>query len=345
MLINCPRCGFQQPKDKYCAQCGVDMESYRPAAPPLWKRVFGNPLIQLSVLVVVAAAVSVTLYQKGQQNLERRVSYLKSSVQIQSSHNTPSTEASNLEETKEPTTPATEQASQLPDSDASDGSITATKVTAAGAATSPSPTKEAATAGAGKEARNLAKVGAAHLTVYYAEVGRNTLGNIFSDSRGTGQFMNFNDYSAGILPNISRLLKAPQILVLHKEERSLDGAKTLQWFYGIKDRRDPRVEIGLTTFFEINEMEGNNLRGNIEIQRTWKEMGSSGFEIQRKSFPAIFEIGNDSGFFLSGVMPTQSNLENEQELTAIDVYKILRSPRFRDGNSEFVIFVEFTKGN
>ncbi len=43
MLINCPRCGFQQPKDKYCAQCGVDMETFKPASPPALKRFFETP--------------------------------------------------------------------------------------------------------------------------------------------------------------------------------------------------------------------------------------------------------------------------------------------------------------
>ncbi|XGC80276.1 hypothetical protein ACES2L_13170 [Bdellovibrio bacteriovorus] len=317
------------------------METYRPAAPPAWKKFFGNPLVQLSLLALVAGGVSITLYQKGQQSLERRVSYLKSPVQInQVSQNLPPAEVSELEELPS----ASDQASQNPDTDASDGTITATKVTAA--APAGKPDTAALDGGAVKDGRAVARTSGPRLVVYYAEVGRGTLNRIVNDSRSTGQYMNFNDYSAGILPNLSRALSSPQILILHKEERTVDNAKTLQWSYGLKDRRDPNVEIGLTTFFEINEMEGNNLRGNMEIQRTWREMNpSGGFEIQRKSFPAIFEIGNDSGFFMAGVMPTQSNLENEQELTTIDIYKILRSPRFREGNSEFVIFVEFAKGN
>jgi len=44
-------------------------------------------------------------------------------------------------------------------------------------------------------------------------------------------------------------------------------------------------------------------------------------------------------------MPTQSLLENEDELLSIDVYKILRSSQFKSGDSDFVIFVEFAKTN
>nr|WP_295899018.1 hypothetical protein [uncultured Bdellovibrio sp.] len=323
------------------------MENFKPATPPAWKRIVGNPLVQLSVLVIVAGGVGITLYQKGQQNLERRVSYLKSTVQINSTNNSALADIAESAPAEE--TPTADQASQTPEppQDGADGVVTAYKVAAPNVAPTagPSPTS-AALDDKNKDTRSLAKTGSPHLVVYYAEVSRGSLNGLYAASRSTGQFMNFNDYSAGIVPSIRRSLSAAQTKILHKEDRPLDNSKTLQWSYGLKDRRDPSVEIGLTTFFELSEMDNNNLRGNLEIQRTWKEPSASGtLEIQRKSFPAIFEIGGDTGFFMAGVLPPQSNLENEDELTAIDVFKILRSPQFRSGDSELVIFVEFEKGN
>ncbi|WP_415063290.1 hypothetical protein [Bdellovibrio sp.] len=347
MLINCPRCGFQQPKDKYCAQCGVDIENFKPATPPAWKKFFGNPLIQLSLLVIIASGAGITLYQKGQQNLERRVSYLKSTVQINASTGNPAANFAEASATHEE--PTTDQASQVAppaDADAADGVVTAYKVTPPTAAAAPSPTATPV-GDKTKDTKNLTKAGTPHLVFYYAEVGRGSLNSFISASRNTGQFMSFNDYSAGILPGINKALSAPQVKILHKEEHSLTDAKAAaQWFYGIKDSRDPSREIGHTSVFEVNEMDANNLRGNFEVLRSWREPTSAGtFEIQRKSFPAIFEIGGDTGFFMAGVMPAQSNLENEDELVSYDIYKILRSPQFRAGDSDFVIFIEFEKGN
>lgn len=341
MLINCPRCGFQQPKDKYCAQCGVDMESFKPAAPPAWKTFFGSPITQLTLLILIASAVGMTLYQKGQQNLERRVTYLKSTVQINSS---PSDSLQALSQNSVSMDPAAEEPPPPTDT-AADGVVTAYKVEAPAANPAASAPSQPSTDDK-KDTRTLAKNGAPTLVVVYAEVPRTSLNGLYAASRSTGQFMNFNDYSAGIVPSIRRSLSDPQVKVLHKEVRPLDKSKTLQWSYGLKDRQDPSVEIGLTTFFELNDLDGANLRGNLEIQRTWKEQGTSGsLEIQRKSFPAIFEIGGDTGFFMSGVLPPQSHLENDDELTAIDVFKVLRSPQFRAGESELVIFIEFTKDN
>lgn len=326
MLIKCPRCGFQQPKDKYCAQCGVDMETFKPKVPPAWKRILGSPLLQLSLLILVAGAVGTLLYSKGQQRLERRVRPLTSSLQVSSSKNDPAflddnnTSPTEGEETNTPT--ATPQA---------DGSLNAYKV-------APGSQPPAAT--------ESPHAGNPQVIVYYAEIGRDALISLFVASRNSGQFMEFSDYSAGLVPSLSKILSNPQIKVLHKEVKSLESAKTLQWFYGIKDPKDQSLELGMTTFLGVNEIENGALRGNIEIQRSWREpLTSGGFENQKKSFPAEFEIDTDSGFFISGVMPRRSYLDNDQELSNIDVYKVLSSTQFRSGESHFVIFLDFENGN
>lgn len=335
MLIKCPRCGFQQPLDKYCAQCGVDIETFKPPTAPFFKKFFGSLLVQLSLLLITAALVGTYIYQKGQGSLQQKVSSLRSSLQINSSELNPPPPPPPMypEVADDQTSPPT---SEELASRAVPGAKTLTKAVGA----------TGANAAVGNEA-SATKISGAHLAVYYAEVDHGTLNGIFEASQNTGQFMNFKDYTAGILPNIGKRLSNANIKVLHKEDRILDSSKTLQWFYGLKDRRNPAVEIGLTTFFELSEMDSNILRGNLEIQRTWREASatSGGFEIQRKSFPAIFEIGGGTGFFISGVMPLQSNLENDDELTSIDIYKILHSARFRSGDSDFVIFVDFTKNN
>jgi hypothetical protein len=57
MMVNCPKCNLLQPKDQYCANCGVNMETWQPPAKPLWKKVLGNWMVQLSLLFVVIFAI------------------------------------------------------------------------------------------------------------------------------------------------------------------------------------------------------------------------------------------------------------------------------------------------
>lgn len=344
MMVSCPRCGFQQPQDRYCAQCGVDMDSYKPQAAPWYQTFFKSTAVQLTLLVAVAGGGAFYVFQNStHSNADVAATQSRPTVQINASQNLPPPPpppppaAPEASPTEQPSVASTQTADGM--------SVTESASTVAAAAVAPKALDTAAAKPEDlkKEARALAaKTSGPHLTVYYAEVVRPTLSRFVEASRGTGQFMNFADYSAGIIPGIASRVQAAGVKVLHKEERNLNSAKTLQWSYGLKDRANPAVEIGLTTFFELADVDNNTLRGNLEIQRTWREAGQSGaLEVQRKSFPAIFEIGGETGFFMSGVMPTQSNLENDDELTAIDVYRILRSPQFRAGESEFVIFVEY----
>ncbi len=346
MLINCPRCGFQQPKDQYCAQCGVDIESFRPEKKSWILSATKNPLLQLGALFVVVGGIAFSIYQENQQNLLNRVEYLQSRTQphLLASSTTSNTDKEEIFAsapsdsavgTNQPfeTEAYSETQTRSQGSDAdfiassearSDTPILATSGQTSGAASTPPSTKSGP-----------------RIVVTYAEVGRTGLNSFVSASRTTGQFMSLNDYSAGILPGIQKLINSPDVIILHKEERSLDSNRSFSWFLGVKDPQESSHEIGLTTFFELNDIEQGTLKGNLEILRSWREPAAT--ELQRKSFPAMFEITIENGFFMMGILPPRLFLNNEQELTNIDIYKILNSPRFKAGQSELVIFVQFAR--
>lgn len=54
-MINCPKCGFQQPPDQFCASCGVNMAKYRPAKKPLLVRLRESRIAQAVALTLVIA--------------------------------------------------------------------------------------------------------------------------------------------------------------------------------------------------------------------------------------------------------------------------------------------------
>ncbi len=58
-MMNCPKCGFDQPKDQFCASCGIDMERYALAHRP--RRFRGLPPLSVwlgagSVVVILLIA-------------------------------------------------------------------------------------------------------------------------------------------------------------------------------------------------------------------------------------------------------------------------------------------------
>lgn len=52
-MRTCQKCGFLQPPDRFCAQCGVDMDSYKPPAPPFAQRLIKNTYLQLIAIALI----------------------------------------------------------------------------------------------------------------------------------------------------------------------------------------------------------------------------------------------------------------------------------------------------
>ncbi len=58
MLINCPRCGFSQPQDEYCASCGVNIEKYIPQKSNGLVKIFSSTMTQVFLVVIATLGVS-----------------------------------------------------------------------------------------------------------------------------------------------------------------------------------------------------------------------------------------------------------------------------------------------
>ncbi len=87
MMINkCPKCGFGQPQDQYCAKCGVDMTAYKAPPQPLMKKLAENLFIQLVLILFLGAGTVYWLRQNSIQSTQARVEFLKgSNLQFESS--------------------------------------------------------------------------------------------------------------------------------------------------------------------------------------------------------------------------------------------------------------------
>lgn len=343
MLINCPRCGFQQPKDTYCAQCGIDMESFKPANPPFLKRLFSSVLIQLGLIGIVAVGISITLIKPNKFENQPRFTSARSFLQISNTSTSDSSSSNNAEESP----PAEDVAELAQAKSAQEGTINAYRVANPQDAESREPSEAsakvlpAAAPGSAKAAAD--KSASSRLLVTYAEVGRNTLNRLFDNSRNTGQFMNLAEYSAGIISAPAKFTSSPQVKVLLQVEKSIEDLRSFQWAYLIPNQKESEPDIGLMMYLDFNEVDANSLRGNVEVQWNWKDLTNHGNDpYSRKTFPAFFEISGETGFFMAGVISHQSRLENENS-SSHEIFKIFKSPQFKEGESEFVIFIEYKK--
>lgn len=66
MMIECPRCGFAQPKDQYCASCGTDIEKFLAKPKPVWVQLLQNPNLHLSLIgILIVVVVGYIFYSQG----------------------------------------------------------------------------------------------------------------------------------------------------------------------------------------------------------------------------------------------------------------------------------------
>lgn len=56
-MMECPRCGFQQPTDQFCAKCGVNVETYVIKPKPFIVRLLQNPNFHLSLIGILIVFV------------------------------------------------------------------------------------------------------------------------------------------------------------------------------------------------------------------------------------------------------------------------------------------------
>lgn len=57
MLMECPRCGLEQPKDRYCASCGLDVEKFLAKPKPFLVRLLQNPDFHLTLIGILLVIV------------------------------------------------------------------------------------------------------------------------------------------------------------------------------------------------------------------------------------------------------------------------------------------------
>lgn len=307
MLMNCPRCGFQQPQDTYCAQCGVDMTQFKPSKPPVWKRLLFHPLLQVCVLILAITCVFLFLYKGGNSDLIARENFLRSPVQVQSS----------LPFQKSASEPLPEETSEL--ASVEDVRVVAERNTPPQEITPP---------------KALPTIG--ELQIEYVEMSTQSLNMLIEASRQRGQFMNFSDYAAGIVLQFAQIQSQLTSEKLDTKSKQLTREHNLlQWDHTISHENDV---LGLTSFFEVVEATPTLLRGNLEIQRSWREENDD--LLQKKSFPAIFELSPESVFFMTGIIP-QNPSPDEEELAKVAPFKILKSNKYRTGESELVILFRY----
>lgn len=297
------------------------MESYRPAEIPIFKKMITHPGTQFFLLLLCLVGALQFFYSRDRSDVNGRISFLKGPVQISSA------EQSSLSFDSQTAT--------------SDSDVSSNEEIKPETQEVRDPDLEVAAAVEKKQSPATEPISDKQLTVTYYEVPRAGLLKIFEESQAEGHFADFKDYSTGLIENFSQKKSTFQLKELSTQKVILNQ-NTGSLFTGIKDTSVINLVIGFQSYFYFQRVSPNLARLNVEIIRSWREASEPGrYAIQTKEFPVQFEISNKTVLFMSGIMPKQSNLfEQEDTLASIPAFKILNSNDFQENLSEFVLVIE-----
>ncbi len=329
MLMQCPRCGFSQPEDQYCAQCGVNMQSYKRKEKPILKKIFQNLGFQIFILLIIAGfagtyMIGGTSSAPWVQKLGKFEGPSKSTRQAVvplSQNQSATTAASTSANPNEPLQDLTNKEIAIESASANSAlQAVSIKTTAEGNAVAKSG--DAKDAGAENTSAILFKL-------TYAEVSTEVLAKWITASSRIGLYQSMQDYSAGILPDF-RKRGDPLLQVLKTAEKKLSLGQAETNLSGtVSD--DGSQMIGLSATYDIKAIDANTVHGSLYVTRANRQ--------NRENFPAEFDLPKGSVFFMVDTL-TRQQFRNEKKSLTMAPFQILNSLDFNAQKSKFVIILE-----
>lgn len=324
MLVNCPRCGLSQPLDQYCAQCGVDMQSFKPQKVPTLIKIFRSARVQILILLLAGAYAGQYLVRSDDPKVwAQKISHFQG---VSKSKSTSATQS----DPQSSTLPSSEEDDSL-NSDSFNnqkteslnnkefGSVTGSESASGNNVAQNSPNSQS----------GAQELSALNFKISFIEVSRDVLTKWISESSSLGQYQSLNDYSAGILPDFKKRTETYKQTLKSADLKISPGNSNSVLTGTISS--DGNQIIGLVTAVDYKSSENESVHGNIMVT---KNNGQSS-----ESYPAEFNLPKGAAFFIIGALKPD-NFVNEKNRLIMPPFQIFKSPDFMTRKTEFVIVLE-----
>ncbi|MEY4616436.1 MAG: hypothetical protein RJB66_1396 [Pseudomonadota bacterium] len=365
MLVKCPKCGFDQPEDTYCAKCGIEMGSFKPTKPPIWSTIVKSPIF--SIIIFVGLGYLAFLYlnkptrfpESTSKPTTTRRSSEQPSGQTGAFTSLPSdTSLANASETMPSTPPQDGSEAAAPSTTLSESSASLGEPLSA----PPSPTtmntsntiqpnsestfksEEGQTDSNGDvQARSTnteSAKGPLEIDVKFVEAPNSLVQQFLAEaSENTGG--DSGELSYAVVKNGPRWMRHRGFVELDHLTKKIPGLKKqIQWFSGAQS---PELgsNLGLNFRVMVQERIGAHIIGEIIISRTLVEIQNSVPITTRKDFTTRFETDVGSLIGLAGVFPHTPIPSDEKDWLQGSLLKVYLSPQFIENESELLILLHF----
>jgi hypothetical protein len=312
-MIKCPKCQFSQPLDTYCANCGVNMETYRPEPKPFLKSLLTHWLFHLALIIVLI--VGLVVYDRSEPNpapvasAQPQNEFKEDAAEIQ-----PAAKAE-----PQPIARAEAPPEQYP---------------AAGVKMGAGAINNDAAENAQPVARN--KKNPIQVTFYSATR------NAFSDLQRDAQSASFSgEASGGIIDKkkVAQLVSARELRLLSSDSfKDYDSQHPITVFKGQRSASSGK-SVGI--YFQLAPMKFDATSVQLEI-RSWGNLKTQGNE--EELFASEMTVNSQASGYIAGFLPKDKAFTDEEKLVfkSDRTLQIYTQESFWDGQSDLIMIVELT---
>ncbi len=316
MLMECPRCGFSQPQDQYCAKCGIDVVSFKQktSQPP---RKSSGLLLYAIIFLVIVGMIVIFMRRHVKEEIETRVQFIKGGLTLAS--------------------PSLKQPNPGPTNPISKPEVRSVESLSPEAPARPLSSPKAVLP------QNESKVSETiQVNLIFAEVDRTLMEVFRNESRATGQFVEFGDFRTGIVPSFAKMANDRGVRLLQRVSEKL-ARDHVSATHSIGTTKPDGTFIGITYSITLTQIETNNLRGEFEIMHTFYESSDFGMPPVQRSYPSTtFDLNTGQSWMVTLSPPSIPQDEIEAH-SSEGIMRLFHSPQYRSRQTEFAVFLDFDK--
>jgi hypothetical protein len=319
-MMDCPRCGFSQPKDQFCANCGVNLDQFKPAPRPFYEVWVSNPyVVGACCLLVVGMAF---YFLKRQRPIDQDLN-----------SNTITRDETFTEEQRV----AREQAADERSIRKNNSFASKAQETQRLGSTAPlQPEISATEAAVASLSPSISALSERKLQVRFFEVGQKDLTTLFSK----GQMLSETTQSRTVAFD-----SFTEIESVVKDATSLPGTKT----------SDLKLGEAIEVFFGNNDAKTGaswEMSFNMQINQwsndilTYQFSGDFFFATREKAIspielaPESHQLKVNGAIVVAGIVPHTISSDPSLFEGLSSPVKILGSPDFRESLTEFIIVLQ-----
>ncbi|MEK7355284.1 MAG: hypothetical protein AAB250_02465 [Bdellovibrionota bacterium] len=346
-MMSCPKCGFTQPADQYCASCGVDMKVWRPREKPFIVRLATNTVFQIVVVTLVVGITFAYMRENRRSELAARVKAIEIARQAEENDNeisaaqAPRPRATNNASTSgmrpqavpaaPPAPPPSAQAQTAYDDGGGSNSLTTNEAPAL-------PSAQGDARAASASLPTSARAGAptsAQVTFY--EMSRTFAASLLANS---SQSTSEGSLSMGVVTAFAARVRQQTSRELDSASQPLQVNQPGLIFKGARDQATG-TNLGFTVQINPVGLDEAGAQLQIDIARVLRDSGPSGLEEANFAPGETFLVPKGAALVVVGLLPRKTQTEVDATFYKnVGVLKPLTSAAFIGGQSEAVLVIE-----